>query len=71
MSILVTTHYPESAVNGLRIQSSLIRNCFVNSFDYSYEDKETILLLEGEVTVIPKEGQPVILMFVTSSFLAR
>ena len=30
-----------------------------SSFDWNYEEKETCLLLEGEVKVKPEGGQPV------------
>ena len=30
-----------------------------SSFDWTYDDKETCLLLEGEVTVTPDGGEPV------------
>ena len=34
-----------------------IWTCDVNSFDWTYGDKETCLLIEGEVTVAPEGGQ--------------
>ena len=31
----------------------------MSSFDWTYDDQETCLLLEGEVTVTPDRGEPV------------
>ena len=59
MSILVTSPCPEITVMELGIKSWPIWTCDVSTFDWNYEDKETCLLLEGEVTVTPEEGQPV------------
>ena len=59
MKILVISHCPESTVEELGIRSWPIWTCDVSSFDWTYEDKETCLLLEGEVTVTPQEGEPV------------
>ena len=56
MSILVTSPYPESTVRKLGIKSWPIWTCDVSSFNWTYEDKETCLLLEGEVTVRPEGG---------------
>ena len=33
--------------------------CDASSFDWIYDDKETCLLVEGEVTVTPEGGEPV------------
>ena len=59
MSIVVTSPCPESKVKELGINSWPIWTCNESSFDWTYEDKETCLLLEGEVTVTPKVGKPV------------
>ena len=59
MKILVTSHCPESTIEELGIKSWPIWTCDVCSFDWAYEDIETCLLLEGEVTVTPQGGQPV------------
>ena len=53
MSILVTSPCPESTVEELGIKSWPIWTCDASSFDWTYDDKETCLLLEGEVTVSP------------------
>ena len=49
----------------LGIKSRPIWTCEVISFDWSYEDKETCLLIEGKVTVTPEGGKPVNLVLVT------
>ena len=59
MKILVTSDCLESTIEELGIKSWPIWTCDVSSFDWAYEDKETCLLLEGEVTVTPQEGIPV------------
>ena len=59
MSISVTSPCPESTVDELGIKNWPIWTCEASSFDWTYDDKETCLLLEGEVTVIPEGGDPV------------
>jgi len=59
MSILVTSPCPESTVEELGIKNWPIWTCDATSFDWNYDNKETCLLLEGEVTVTPEGGQPV------------
>ena len=59
MSILVTSPCPDSTVEELGIKSWPIWTCEASSFDWTYNDKETCLLLEGEVDITPEGGQPV------------
>ena len=59
MSISVTSPCPESTVDELGIKNWPIWTCKTSSFDWTYDDKETCLLLEGEVTVTPDGGEPV------------
>ena len=59
MSIVVTSPCPESTVKELGINNWPIWSCEESSFDWTYEDKETCLLLEGEVTVTPEVGETV------------
>ena len=59
MSILVTSPCPESIVEELGIKSWPIWSCEVSSFNWTYDDKETCLLIEGKVTVTPEGGQPI------------
>jgi len=59
MSILVTTSCPKSTFEELGIKSWPIWTCEVSSFDWTYENKETCLFLEGKVTVTPENGQSI------------
>ncbi len=59
MSISVTSPWPESTIKELGIKNWPIWTCDTSSFDWTYDDKETCLLLEGEVTVIPNGGESV------------
>ena len=59
MVISVTSPCPERTVQELGIKNWLIWTCKVSAFDWTYEDQETCLLLEGEVTVTPDLGEPV------------
>ena len=55
LSISVTSPCPESTFDELGIKNWPIWTCDDSSFDWTYDDKETCLLLEGEVTVTPME----------------
>jgi len=59
MSILVFSNCPESKVEELGIKSWPIWTCNPSTFEWSYNEKETCLLIEGKVTVTPVGGQPV------------
>ena len=59
MSILVTSPCPEIIIEELGITSWPIWTCDASSFNWAYKDKETCLLLEGEVTVTPEGGKPI------------
>ena len=59
MSISVTSPCPETTIEELGIKSWPIWTCEASSFDWTYDEKETCLLLEGEVTVTPEGGDPV------------
>ena len=59
MSILVTSPCTETTIQELGIKNWPIWTCDVSSFNWTYEDQETCLLLEGEVTVTPEGGTPV------------
>ena len=59
MSILITSPCPESKVEELGIKNWPIWTCDVSSFNWTYENKETFLLLEGEVTVRPEGGESI------------
>ena len=51
MSILITSPCPKSTIEELGIKNWPIWTCEASSFDWTYYDKETCLLLEGKVTV--------------------
>ena len=59
MSIVVISPCPENKVEELGINSWPIWTCDESCFDWTYEDKETCLLIEGIVTVTPEAGKPV------------
>ena len=59
MPIIVTSPCPESIIEELSIKDWPIWTCDASSFDWTYDEKETCLLLEGQVTVTPKGEQPV------------
>ena len=59
MSILVTSPCPKSTIDELGITDWPIWTCNASSFDWTYDEKETCLLIEGQVTVTPKGEQPV------------
>ena len=54
MSILVTSPCPKSRFKELGINNWPIWTCDASSFDWIYNDQETCLLLEGEMTVTPE-----------------
>ena len=59
ISILVISPCQEITVEELGIKSWPIWTCDVSSFDWAYEEKETCLLIDGEVTVTLEGGKPV------------
>lgn len=58
-AITVTRACPEATIDALGIREWPVWTCGVSSFPWIYEAQETCLLLEGEVTVIPEDGEPV------------
>ena len=59
LTISVISPCPESTAEELGIKNWPIWTCDASSFDWTYDDKEICLLLEGEVTVTPDGGEPV------------
>ena len=59
MAISVTSPCPQSTVEELGIKNWSIWTCAESSFDWPFDDKETCLLLEGDLTVTPDGGEPV------------
>ena len=59
MAIKVTSPCPESVIIALGARDWPVWACEVSTFPWHYDQKEICLLLEGEVTVTPKHGEPV------------
>ena len=59
MAISVTSPCPESTIIELGIKEWPIWTCEPSTFPWTYSDKETCLILEGDITVTPDEGEPV------------
>ena len=59
VSIKVTSPCPESVIVALGVREWPVWACEVSTFPWHYEQRETCLLLEGEVTVTPNGGDPV------------
>ena len=56
LSISVTSPCPETTIEELGIKNLSIWTCEESSFDWTYDDIETCLLIDGEVTVTPVGG---------------
>ena len=53
-------HGPEPAqLEQLGVAQWPIWSCEISSFPWTYDEQETCLLLEGDVTVTPEGGEPV------------
>jgi uncharacterized cupin superfamily protein len=59
LSIRITSPCQEETIQALGIRSWPIWSCEVSSFPWTYDERETCLLLEGVVTVTPEDGPPV------------
>jgi len=59
VAIKVTSSCPESVIIALGARDWPVWACEVSTFPWHYDQKEICLLLEGEVTVTPKHGEPV------------
>ena len=59
MGISVTSPCPVSTIEELGIKNCSMWAFEVSCFDWTYDDKESCFLLEGEVTVTPVGGEPV------------
>ena len=55
---LLASPCPENTVEELGIKNWLIWTCDTSPFDWTYDDQETCLLLEGEVTDTHDGGEP-------------
>ncbi|MEB3158481.1 MAG: cupin domain-containing protein [Synechococcus sp.] len=59
MPIKVTSPCPESVIVALGVRQWPVWSCEVSTFPWTYDQREICLLLEGDVTVTPKGGEPV------------
>ena len=57
--VKITKDCPSNVIEELGIQQWPIWSCEESTFPWTYEDKETCLILEGSVTVTPEGGEPV------------
>jgi hypothetical protein len=57
--ICVTSPCPESTILALGLRDWPIWGCEISTFHWSYDQRETCLILEGKVTVTPDGGEPV------------
>ena len=59
-SPIAVTHNPSAdELQQLGVAAWPIWTCGVSSFPWTYDEQETCLLLEGDVTVTPATGEPV------------
>ena len=59
MGISVVSPCPESRIAAEGIRDWPVWSCEVSTFPWTYAERETCLLLEGDVTVTPELGDPV------------
>ncbi len=59
MSIKITSPCPESTILELGIKDWPIWTCEPSNFAWTYSEKETCLILEGDITVTPDNGESV------------
>ena len=59
MEISVTSPCSKETINELGIKDWPLWACEPSKFPWTYRDQETCLILEGDVTVTPIEGEPV------------
>jgi len=57
--IQVTPHPDPAELERLGVAGWPIWSCGVSTFPWTYDEPETCLLLEGDVTVTPDGGEPV------------
>ena len=57
--IRVTSNPTPQQLEPLGVSAWPIWSCGVSTFPWTYDERETCLLLEGEVTVTPDGGAPV------------
>ena len=59
MNISVTSPCSQSTIEDLGITNWPIWTCDPSTFPWTYSEKETCLILEGDITVTPDGGEPV------------
>ena len=59
VTITITSPCPQSTINELGIRQWPIWSCEPSTFPWTYDEQETCLLVEGDVTVTPDGGEPV------------
>ena len=57
--ISVISPCPESTILALGLRDWPIWGCEISTFPWTYDQRETCLILEGKVTVTPDGGVPV------------
>ena len=57
--ISVTSPCPESTILALGLRDWPIWGCEISTFPWTYDQRETCLLLDGDVTVTPDGEAPV------------
>ena len=58
-AITVTSKPSPEQLQRLGVENWPIWSCGVSCFPWTYDEQETCLLLEGDVTVTPQGGEPV------------
>lgn len=58
-AIAVTPACPETTIAELGAREWPIWSCGVSRFPWTYDEQETCLILEGQVSVTPENGEPV------------
>ena len=59
MSIAPKSPCPERTISEPAIKSWPMWTCEPSTFSWTYSEKETCLILEGDITVTPNGGKPV------------
>lgn len=57
--ITVTTNPDAAQLDALGVGSWPIWSCEASTFPWTYDERETCFLLEGDVSVTPEGGEPV------------
>lgn len=59
MEIKITRNLPEKELEKMGVFDWPVWEKEASKFPWHYDEKETCYILEGEVTVTPKDGEPV------------